>query len=46
MYILSSQPELTKLYNENIGGHYYIFTVSLNISLSHSRSLKTSVVFN
>jgi len=22
-----SQPDLTKLYNENIGGHHYTFTV-------------------
>jgi len=26
IHILTSQPELTKLYNENIGGHHYIFT--------------------
>jgi len=24
----SSQPELTKLYNENIGGHHYTFTAT------------------
>ena len=28
IYITFSQPDLTKLYNENIGGHRYTFTLS------------------
>ena len=35
IYILTSQPELTKLYNENIGGHPYTFTVSLQVQYMH-----------
>jgi len=39
-----SQPELTKLYNENIGGHPYTFTnrnthALLNCEISHDLEL-------
>jgi len=30
IYVTFSQPELTKLYNENISGHHYICTLTLN----------------
>ena len=31
--ILSSQPELNKLYNQNTGGHHYTFTITLTLNL-------------
>ena len=46
IYITSSQPELAKLYNENIGVHHYIFTVPRNESSwkSHMRSKSSTGV--
>ena len=42
--MLTSQPELTKLYNENIGGHRYTFTTSSKLVPTETRMRLSTIV--
>jgi len=47
IYITFSQPELTKLYNENIGGHRCTFTQLMNVQFWYMKCMKFKIhVFN